>query len=233
MLRDMRDGDPDAFHRFLWSNHLAYAKTYEVAQRFGAAMIEPSRITLLSDITAQLRARGLDPDCDVRSIFDIGCSLGYLLRHAESEVFHSATTLRGLDIDSYAVDTGNAYLRTLDSRVMLTEADMTEADRVMGEERYDLVLCCGVLMYLDEGRAAGVVKTMLAHARHLVGIICLGHPEVDNSLLTRSDVRESDGAFVHNLERMVREAGGMVISKWQSDRGAESPAYGIVAAPSR
>ena len=35
LLRDYSDGDPNAYHRFLWAHHLAYAETYEAGLRFG------------------------------------------------------------------------------------------------------------------------------------------------------------------------------------------------------
>jgi SAM-dependent methyltransferase len=231
MLHDLQRSDPNAFHRFLWSNHLAYATTYEIARRFGSAQIEPTRHTLFADILAHLRARGHDPAADVRSVFDVGCSLGYLLRHAETDLFPAATILRGLDIDRYAVQAGRAHLRSLGSRVELTAADMTEADRVMGGQAYDVVLCCGVLMYLDEIRAAQVVKTLIAHTRFVTALIGLANPDMDNSRLERSEVRPSDGAFIHNLHRMLQDAGGKVVSsRWARAQGAGgSPAYSVLA----
>jgi hypothetical protein len=41
MLHDLHRNDPVGFHRFLWSNHLAYARTYEIPRRFGASNINP------------------------------------------------------------------------------------------------------------------------------------------------------------------------------------------------
>src|SRR5262249_3822932 len=74
MLDDLRRRDPDALHRFLWSNHLGYAASYEVPCRFGATRLNPSRRILFSDMVDHLRSRGIDPRLDVRSIFEVGCS---------------------------------------------------------------------------------------------------------------------------------------------------------------
>jgi hypothetical protein len=43
MLDDLRRNDPDGLHRFLWSNHLAYAASYEIKRRFGVSKLNPSR----------------------------------------------------------------------------------------------------------------------------------------------------------------------------------------------
>src|SRR5580765_7361917 len=48
MLDHLRRRDPVQFHRFLWSNHLAYARTYEIPARFGASNINPTRHILFS-----------------------------------------------------------------------------------------------------------------------------------------------------------------------------------------
>jgi 2-polyprenyl-3-methyl-5-hydroxy-6-metoxy-1,4-benzoquinol methylase len=159
--------------------------------------------------------------------------LGYVLRYAEINLFPCATTLRGLDIDRYAVERGSAYLHCLGSKIQLTTADIADADRIMGDQNYDVILCCGVLMYLDEYAATQVVKTMLSHAKYLVGIICLAHPEIDNATLNHSEVRPSDGALAHNLDRMIHCNGGkVVLRRWggmQTRSG--SPAYIILAEP--
>src|SRR5215469_1562012 len=177
MLDDLRRRNPDALHRFLWSNHLAYAVTYEIPKRFGASNLHPSRHILFSDMVGHLRSRGLDPCKDIRSIFEIGCSMGYLLRHLETEVFLSATTLYGLDIDTYSIEAGAAHLSSVQSKVKLFAADMTHTDRIMADQIYDVVLCCGVLMYVNEGTAEQVVRTMFSHACHLVAMVCLAPPE--------------------------------------------------------
>jgi SAM-dependent methyltransferase len=232
LLADLKTEDPNAFHRFLWSRHLAYAASYEVTGQFGSANIDPTRHILLKDIAAHLRSNGLDPARDIQSVFDVGCSLGHVLRYVETDIFPAASTLRGLDIDDYAVKTGTSHLRRLNSRIELTTADMVKTDSVMGQQHYDVVLCCGVLMYLDEKEARGVVRTMISHAKHAVGIICLGHPHIDNAFLNHSGIRPFDGSFIHNLDRMILQAGGRVISRrWGevSTRGGSSACIVVAA----
>jgi SAM-dependent methyltransferase len=230
MLNDFRRRDPVEFHRFLWSNHLAYAETYEIPKRFGAANINPTRHILFDRITAHLRSRGLDPHRDIRSVFEVGCSMGYLLRHLEEAVFPSATILHGLDIDAYAVQTGAAHLSSLRSRVKLSAADMEAAESVMGDQNYDLVLCCGVLMYVNESTAQEVVRAMLTHADRLVGLICLAPPPGE---LGQSQMRASDGAFIHNVEKLIRWAGGTVLSSdyISASVSGSSPCHVILAEP--
>jgi SAM-dependent methyltransferase len=229
MLDDLLRRDPVEFHRFLWSNHLAYAMTYEIPTRFGASNINPSRRVLCSRIVTHLRSRGMDPGRDVRSVFDVGCSMGYLLRYLEEGVFPSATVLHGLDIDGYAIRAGTAYLSSLRSRVELFAADIEVAEHVMGKRGYDLVLCCGVLMYLNERTAEKVVRAMLSHADHMVGLICLAPP----SNLERSEMRATDGAFIHNMDKLIRGAGGTILSSdWISASiSGSSPSHVILAEP--
>lgn len=226
ILDDLRRSDPDALHRFLWSNHLAYAETYEVRRKFGARNINPTRHILCRQIAVHLRARGIDPLRDIRSVFEIGCSTGHLLRHLETEVFPAADTFHGLDIDQHAIRAGAAHLATLRSRVRLFAADMLAADRIMGARMYDLVLCCGVLMYVNAASAQAVIRSMLAHASRLIGLICLAAPDS-----TVSAVRGSDGAFVHHVEHMIRSAGGRLVSSERvgSEVSGSSPADVILA----
>jgi SAM-dependent methyltransferase len=230
MLHDLHRRDPVGLHRFLWSNHLAYAQTYEVHQRFGAANINPTRHLLFRNLTEHLRARGADPGKDVQSVFEVGCSMGYLLHHVEKEVFPSATILHGIDIDEYAVRTGSAHLSSLGSRVQLFAADMESAEDVMSGRKYDLVLCCGVLMYVNEAIAEKVVRTIFANAGRLVGLICLARLADECGC---PGVRTSDGAFIHNVDQMIRRAGGRVVSAdWvDTSVSGSSPSHVIVAEP--
>ena len=233
LLRDLAKQDPNDFHRFLWSHHLAYAETYSVAQRFGAANLHPTRHMLFTHLRDCLNQRGIDPATGVHSLFDVGCSLGYVLRFAETDVFPSATVLRGLDIDRQAVEVGSNYLRSIGSKIELVAADMTEADQVMGPAKYDVVLCCGVLMYLNQPTASAVVATMLQHTRELLAIKCLAHPKVDNRLLLHSESLRSDGTIAHNLDRMITDAGGKIVFReWGGTRMvAENSIYTVIASP--
>ena len=231
MLGDLHRGDPVALHRFLWSNHLAFAASYEVSRRFGASNINPTRHALFRRINAQLRSRGLDPSRDVRSVLEIGCSQGYLLRHLERSIFHSATILHGLDLDAYAIQTGSDHLNSLGSKVKLFEADMAETESTIGGQTYDVVLCCGVLMYVDESIAEKVVRIMFSRANRLVGLICLAYPK--ETVHVQRGVRASDGAFVHRMHPMIRKAGGKVLSShWiGTETSGSSPSHVIVAEP--
>jgi SAM-dependent methyltransferase len=231
ILDDLRRRDPDALHRFLWSNHLAYAASYEIPKRFGAAKLNPSRHILFNDMVGHLRARGVEAHRDIRSVFEVGCSMGYLLRHLEVKVCRSAEILHGLDIDGYAIDTGAAYLSSKQSKVKLYAGDMTESEQIMGERIYDLVLCCGVLMYVSENSAERLVRTMLSHAGRLVGLICLAHP--GEVAFGRSHTRRSDGAFSHDVHQMILRAGGRVVSSKliETRVSGSSPSYAILAEP--
>jgi SAM-dependent methyltransferase len=233
LLRDQADRDPNGFHRFLWANHLAYAESYEIERRFGELQVHPSRRLLFQDLAAVLHARGVEPSTGVRSVFEVGCSLGYLLRLVEGGLFASAEILEGNDIDAYAVAEGNRYLGTVGSKVRLHHADMSELEGVMGDRRFDIVLCAGVLMYLREEDAAPVVGTILRHTGQLAGFAGLAHPERDNRDLATAEVRTRDGTFIHNIDRMVERAGGQVVfRRWEGAREVDgNTIYFVLAAP--
>jgi SAM-dependent methyltransferase len=233
MLGDLHRRDPVAFHRFLWSNHLGYAATYEVDKRFGESNLNPSRRILVQHMASYLRARGLDPGTNIRSVLDIGCSMGYLLRHLEVGVCPSAEVLHGLDIDEYAVKAGMAHLSSLQSKVKLFVGDMTAAGGFIGDRSYDLILCCGVLMYGDQDAAYNVVRTMLSSARYLVGIISLADSAGREIANGKSVARPSDGAFIHDVKRMVHRAGGKVVASKRiaTEISGSSPSYAILAEP--
>src|SRR5689334_7262690 len=50
MLRDLAERDPNAYHRFLWQNHLAYADTYEIGIRFQGDAIHATRRMMFDDL---------------------------------------------------------------------------------------------------------------------------------------------------------------------------------------
>lgn len=226
LLDDLARTDPAGFHRLLWSHHtggLAYGKTYEISQRFGESNLRPSRRQLLAEVSRRLRDRGIIPERDVGSVFDVGCSLGYVLRYAEEHLFPSATCFRGIDVDQHAIDTGSAYLRSLGSKIELRCADIANLKEAMGNRKYDVVLCCGVLMYLDQPTAGFAVRTMLEHTRLLLGLLSHADMAADNVQLAHSIVRPGDLRFVHNVDAMVEAAGGKVVARrWT---GAEPHSY--------
>jgi SAM-dependent methyltransferase len=218
MIRDWAAKDVDAFHRFLWTHHLGYAKFYEGVHEFGVENLILTRRMLFEDLIKCLPLKGtsLADARNIGSIFDVGCSAGYLLRYMETDLFPSATALEGVDIDGYAIEMGEVYLRAHASKVRLVRADMADLDRVMDKHKFDLILCAGVLMYLREGAAADVVRSMLNHCSGLIAIAGLAHPVVDNAKLTHSEPRMSDGAFIHNIDAMVEKADGTIVyRRWE------------------
>lgn len=193
-----------------------------MAERFGAERVHPTRRMLFDDLQRCLEGRGIDPARDVRSVLEIGCSLGYLLRHLETEVFPSASVLDGLDIDEYAVRAGEGHLRGLGSRVRLRVGDVADLARVAAPPRYDVTVCAGVLLYLREDEAARVVAATLRHTGGVAAFAGLAHPERDNRELAHSAVRDRDATFIHNIDAMVRTAGGEVVSRrWEGAREVE------------
>ncbi|HEX8692848.1 MAG TPA: class I SAM-dependent methyltransferase [Longimicrobium sp.] len=219
MVRDLAERDVSGYHRFLWANHLGYAETYEPGQRFGAERVQLSRLLLFDDLARALRERGADPGQDVRSVLEVGCSMGYLLRYLELELFPAAEVLEGIDIDGYAVARGAEVLSREGSRARLLRGDMADLPRLVGDRRYDVVLCAGVLMYLREPEAAEVVRAMLERTGGLLALAGLAHPEADNARLPASVPRESDRSLIHNLDAMVERAGGRVVHRrWEGAR---------------
>ncbi len=233
LLRDLADDDANRFHRFLWSHHLAYAETYEVS-RFEPEKLDVSRRMLFADIQKHLRGRAIAPERDVRSVFEAGCSLGYLLRYAETSVFPGATRIFGIDVDQYAIEKGRAYLRAVQSKVQIAAGEASDLEPVITDQQYDVVLCCGVLLYFDEPTAAQIVKTLLRHTRMVLGLISLAHSGTHNRQLKHSEIRPWDQGFVHNLDAMIRAANGKLVEqRWMPlppSKGT-SPPYLVLAEP--
>ena len=232
MVRDLAERDVSGYHRFLWANHLGYAETYEPEARFGAERVHPSRLLLFDDLRRVLSGRGVGAN-DVHGVLEVGCSMGYLLRHLETDVFPSAETLEGIDIDAYAVSRGAEVLAREGSRVRLMEGDASALPRLAGSRRYDVVLCAGVLMYLRETEAAEAVAAMLERASGLLVLAGLAHPERDNADLPASVPRERDRSLVHNLDAMVERAGGRVVfRRWEGARQVDgNTLYFVFAEP--
>jgi len=218
LVADLADRDPVQYHTFLWTNHMGYAESYEIVERFGEERIHPSRRMLFADLVRFLERQGPSPE-EVESVFEVGCSMGYLLRHMEESLFPTASRLEGVDIDEYAIQQGKDYLAELDSRVVIAAADMRDLETVLKNRLFDLTLCAGVLMYLTEEQALPVVRTMLKHTNRWLILAGLAHPDRDNKDLDSSTVRESDGSFIHNMDDMVVRAGGRVVfRRWEGAR---------------
>lgn len=219
LVRDLVETDADAFHRFLWTNHLAYAATYETALRFGPENLKLSRRMFFADL-ANVAAGPSSPVRGVSSVLEVGCSLGYQLRHIEQDVFPQAAVLEGFDIDRYAIECGTEYLEGVSSKVVLRCDDVDSLGRFDANASYDVVVCTGVLMYLHEAAAANAVAAMLRLGK-IVALSGLASA-TDNAELAHSGVRHRDGTFIHNFDKMVKEAGGQVLARrWEGERDFE------------
>jgi 2-polyprenyl-3-methyl-5-hydroxy-6-metoxy-1,4-benzoquinol methylase len=232
LVRDLAEKDANAYHKFLWTHHLGYAAPYEVATRFGAEKMRPSRQVFFAELRDCMKALGLSA-IEIRSVLEVGCSLGYQLRYLETDLFPGATVLEGIDIDRYAIRSGEEYLRTVGSSVCLRCGDIQQLDDLLEDRVYDLIICTGVLMYLKETEAVATVRAMLSHSRVIVAMAGLAHPAIDNAALEHSEVRERDQTFIHNLDTMVKNSGGNVLARrWEGDRQLEGQTvYFVFAVP--
>ena len=171
---------------------------------------------LFADMKSYLASVGYLSETRVESVLEVGCSLGYLLRYLETDVFLRAAVFHGVDIDQHAIADGTAALASVGSKVRLRLGDMVELSEVVGDRKYDVVICVGVLMYLHRAAATQVVQAMLERASWVAILGGLAEPESDPSARDESRVRVSDGTFVHNLDRMVEAAGGKVVyRRWE------------------
>jgi len=231
LVRDLARHDIAEYHRFLWANHLAYAKTYEIDQRFGSARVHPSRVLLFDETCRVLQQRGIQPS-QIDSVLEVGCSMGYLLHHLEQFVFPNARVLDGIDVDAYAIARGVEYLRRAGSRVQLRRADMKQLVST-AMRTYDVIFCAGVLMYVPQAEAQEVVRAMLQRCSGLLVLAGLAHPERDNRELKRSEPRSADQSLIHNLDSMVEAAGGRVVQRrWEGARSLQgNTIYFVYAEP--
>lgn len=233
LVRDFAQRDVNAYHKFLWAHHLGYAAPYEVATRFGAENMRPSRMIFFDAMRKCMDALGPSASSGLRSVLEVGCSLGYQLRYVETDLIPDASVLDGIDIDRHAIRSGQEHLRAIGSRISLHCQDIQQLDELLGDRLYDVIICTGVLMYLKEPDAARLVRAMLSHSRAMVAMAGLAHPRVDNARLGSSDVRDRDHTLVHNLDRMVEHGGGRVLARrWDGDRHVEGQSiYFVFAAP--
>ena len=213
MLRDFQERDINGYHKFLWGHHLGYALPYETSLRFGVENIIASRRIFFSDLTRLFESMGLSPKSDIRSVLEVGCSLGYQLRYLETDLMPAARKLVGIDIDGHAIAEGKRFLDKVGSKVELIHGDMSSMDRLLRNNSFDLVISTGVLMYLRENEAVRVVESMLKRARILVGLTGPAHPEMDNTLLAHSLPRRNDHSFIHNIDSMVKKTGAEVLGR--------------------
>ncbi len=234
LLTDLADRDVNAYHKFLWHHHLAYARTYEVDLRFGYENMNETRRIMFTELPERLRDAGIRSPNDVTSVFEVGCSLGYLLRYMETDVFPQAVRLEGIDIDVHAVTAGREHLRQIGSRVSLHAGDMRDLPNRLGEAKVDVLFCLGVLLYLEQEAASALVATMLACVSGMLVIMALAHPEVDNQDLAHSVPRASDGTWIHNVDHMITAAGGRIVGRrWEGANMVDgNTIYFLYATPS-
>jgi SAM-dependent methyltransferase len=232
ILRNWAKKDADSFHRFLWANHLGYAKWYEENNDFGSKNLRPIRRMLFEDLKDFLILNNVNP-ADIKSVFDVGCSSGFLLRFMETDFFMGATVLEGNDIDGFAIERGKSYLSEHSSKIRLIQGDISNLDYIIRDFHYDLIFCTGVLLYLQEVEATKVIRSMLNHCNHYVVISSLADPMVDNAKLIHSEVRSLDGGFIHNIDAMVENEGGIIeYRRWDGAKtfGGQS-VYFVVCKP--
>lgn len=209
LIKDLARCDPAAYHRFLWTHHLTPALWFAARRALGS--LAPSRRLLLADV-----ARTLGPRRAFRSVLDVGCSAGYLLRAIELRT-GAVEQLLGFDVDRVALRSGRHQLRRLGSRVRLIAGDL-RCPPAPAAGRFDVVFCTGVLMYLPEAEARQVVARLLAQARQLLVLSGPAGCEGDNRTFAAS-LRRPDATFVHNFDAMVTAAGGKIVRRrWHGAR---------------
>lgn len=219
LVRDMGLKNPKEFHKFLWMHHfMGCARWYDSeGELFSIEKMQPSRRLFFDDLLSVIRELGLQSS-DIRSILEVGCSLGYLLRHLEADVFPGCQEIVGIDIDGPAIRKGAQYLKQLGSKVVLAQGDMEDAERILGPRTFDLVYAAGVLSYLDESDAARLVSILLRRTNKILALAGLACTTRNNNQLDRSETSSNHDnlQWIHNFEAMVSSAGGrMVRSRWE------------------
>jgi SAM-dependent methyltransferase len=221
LVRDLLVKDPKGFHKFLWSNHfMGYARWYDSEDElFAFEQMQPSRIEFFRDLTAALDGEGIDRS-GVRSILEVGCSQGYLLRYAEVNVFPTCPEIMGIDIDAPAIAKGQEVLGRAGSRVTLMVGDMEALDTLVGDRLFDVSLVPGVLSYLDESDAVRMVARLLSRTGKMVAFAGLACLERNNNELTRSQPSPNHpGQWIHNFEALVTNAGWRVVrTRWEGPK---------------
>jgi SAM-dependent methyltransferase len=218
LVRDLLTKDPKLFHKFVWSNHfMGYARWYDSEEElFAFEQMQPTRVQLFQDLTSVLDQENV-PRSHVRSILEVGCSLGYLLRYLETNVFPDCPDLIGIDIDAPAIEKGQRFLARSGSRVVLRAGDMEQLDTLVGPRTFDVTLAAGVLSYLNEDDASRMVERLLSRTGKVLALAGLACVERNNNTLTRSELSPGHaGQWLHNFDALVTRAGGRVVrSRWE------------------
>lgn len=238
IIRDLMESNPEAFHKFMWANHiLSYAAWYDSETLFDSKKMNGSEQTyreFFNDLGAVIKDLNLDPSKDIRSTLEVGCSLGYLLRFIERDIFRSSKDLVGIDIDCVAIDRGTRYLRSVNSKVRLICGDMEELGHLVENDRFDFVFSSGVLSYLNETDATKVVSEMLSRTNKILALVGLACTSVYNRELLNSQLSpDHHYQWIHNFEAMIEAADGCVIaSRWEGDKQFNNqPIYFVFAVP--
>jgi SAM-dependent methyltransferase len=222
LVRDLQARDPKRFHKFAWANHLmAYAQWYEDENElFAAEQMQPSRIELFNDLLDVVHTDLGLAASSIRSVLEIGCSQGYLLRHLEQHTLPGCERLVGIDIDGPAIEKGSRVLRTAGSRVHLLQGDMEQLSDLVGAETFDMTLAAGVLSYLNQADATAVVRRLLDRTRVVMVLAGLACFERHNDTLEQSMPSPGHaGQWLHNFDTMIRAAGGRVVrTRWEGGR---------------
>lgn len=232
------NSNPKAFHKFMWTNHICtYAKWYDSETLFDSFKMNGSTLIFrefFNDLMGVIKNFGIDPSAEIRSVLEVGCSLGYLLRFIEKDIFQNAEVLTGIDIDGKAINKGTRYLSKAGSKVRLIHGDMEELERLVGNRSFDFIFSAGVLSYLNEMDAVKVVSEMLNRTNKILALVGLACKRVNNRDLSKSQLSpEHRNQWIHNFEAMIEAAGGCVIaSRWEGDKQFnEQPIYFVFAVP--
>lgn len=219
LIRDLLKENPKEFHKFAWSNHLAgYTRCNDSEELFSVEQLQLSRNEFFRDLIFVIQERGLRTS-DIKSILEVGCSLGYLLRYLELNVFTDCSEIVGVDIDKGAIGKGKAHLGKTGSKVRLIHGDMENLDRSLGPQSFDLLFAAGVLSYLNERDATVVVATMLGRTKKILAFAGLAASDRDNNRLVHSILSPNhEQQWIHNFEAMISLAGGRII-KSRCERG--------------
>lgn len=217
ILRDLMEKDPKKFHKFLWTNHVgSYARWYDSDGLFETSRMEPSRAEFFQSLKEAMAEAGI-PEREIKSVLEVGCSLGYLLRFVEKDILPGAEEIMGIDIDAPAIDKGAVYLKKAGSRVKLVAGDMEELDKLVGDKTYDLVFAAGVLSYLNEDDALKVVSEMLRRTNKMLALAGLACKTKNNDELEGSIFSDThNNQWLHNFSALVKKAGGEVVkARWE------------------
>lgn len=219
LLVDFAKKDINAYHKFLWRHHLSYAESYEIKLRFGYDNLNATRRLFFSDLRKNLTDINISAATEIKSVFEVGCSLGYLLQYIEDSVFPEATVLEGNDIDLYSIQQGNNYLTSHNSKINLLHADMEQLVDIFDNKKYDFVFGAGILLYLTQESASKLVALMLQHTNKMLAFTGLAHPQIDNVDLESSVARTRDHTWIHNIDKMITDAGGKIIARrWEGSK---------------